>query len=85
VAPVHGKPSFQGIVGIIVAIIGFGLYFVPIPVADRFWGLLFVMFVEAIAVSAASKATEKGDKLGTYTLIIAAIVIIIAVIGAFVL
>jgi hypothetical protein len=84
VVPVQGKHVFQGYVSIIVAILGFGVYFIPIGYSDRFIMILFAFFIEAIAASAGSKAIERGDKLGTYALIIAAIVIILGVITLFV-
>jgi hypothetical protein len=76
----QGKHTFQGYVSIIVAILGLGVYFIPIGYSDRFTVLIFAFFIEVIAVTAGSKAIEKGDKFGTYALIIAAIVIILGVI-----
>ena len=79
-APVQGKHVFQGYVSIIVALAGFGVYFIPIAYSNRFVMIFFAFFIEAIAVAAGNKATERGDKFGSYALIIAAIVIILGIV-----
>ena len=80
-APAQAKHTKQGYASIFMGIVGLVVFFIPITPSDKQFVLIIDMFVGAIAGAWGSKAQDLGDKYGLYGLLLAAIVVILCVIG----